>query len=80
MKVLDATNNWFIYDDKRLGYNGRNDTLSWNSTAVEDNTYQHDIISNGFKIRDSNNATNQSGQTFIYGAWADVPFKYNNTR
>ena len=80
VKVLDATNNWFTYDDKRLGYNGRNDSLNWNSTAVEDNTYQHDIVSNGFKIRDSNNATNQSGKIYIYGSWASVPFRYNNTR
>ena len=34
---------------------------------------------NGFKVRGSNNATNQNGTTFVYGAWGSVPFKYNNT-
>ena len=80
VRVVTASNNWFTYDKLRDGFNDQNDSLSWNSTAVEDNTYEHDIYSNGFKPRDSNNATNQSGQTFIYGAWADVPFKYNNAR
>jgi len=80
VKIITAVNNWFIYDKLREGYNEENDTLSFNNSTVEDNTYEHDIYSNGFKPRDSNNATNQSGQTFIYGAWADVPFKYNNAR
>ena len=80
VRVVTTSNNWFTYDKLRDGFNDQNDSLSWNSTAVEDNTYEHDIYSNGFKPRDSNNATNQSGQTFIYGAWADVPFKYNNAR
>jgi len=80
VKIITAVNNWFTYDNLREGYNEENDTLSWNNGTVEDNTYEHDIYSNGFKARDSNNATNQSGQTFIYGAWADVPFKYNNAR
>jgi hypothetical protein len=80
VKNLTASNGWFIFDKKRDGFNDQNDTLSWQDTSAEDNTYKADILSNGFKVRDSNNATNQSGQTFIYGAWADVPFKYNNTR
>jgi len=80
VKNATASNGWFVYDKLRDGFNGQNDTLSWQSTSAEDNTYQQDILSNGFKVRDSNNATNQSGQTFIYGAWADVPFKTNNSR
>jgi hypothetical protein len=79
VKNLTAANGWFVYDKLRDGFNDQNDTLSWQDNSVEDNTYEHDIYSNGFKPRDSNNATNQSGQTFIYGAWADVPFKYGNT-
>jgi len=80
VKNATAANGWFVYDKLRDGFNDQNDTLSWQDSTAEDNTYEHDIYSNGFKPRDSNNATNQSGQTFIYGAWADVPFKYNNAR
>jgi len=80
LKVSSTTNNWFIYDNKREGYNQDNDTLSPNLTAVEDNSYKLDLLSNGFKIRGSQNAHNQSGQTFIYLAFAEAPFKFANAR
>ena len=39
-----------------------------------------DILSNGFKLRSENGTLNHpSGNKFIYMAWGDVPFKYNNT-
>jgi len=79
LKIASATNNWFIYDDKREGYNQENDTLSPNDTSAEDNSYKIDLLSNGFKIRGSQNAHNQSGQTFIYLAIGDS-FKYANAR
>ena len=80
LKISSATNNWFIYDNKREGYNQENDTLSPNLSAVEDNSYKLDLLSNGFKIRGSQNAHNQSGQTFIYLAFAEAPFKFANAR
>ena len=39
-----------------------------------------DILSNGFKLRGSANATNASGATYIYMAFAENPFKYSNAR
>ena len=80
LKVSTATNNWFIYDNKREGYNEDNDTLSPNEDAVEDNSYKLDLVSNGFKIRGTQNAHNQSGQTFVYLAFAEAPFKFTNAR
>ena len=80
LKVSSASNNWFIYDNEREGYNPDNDTLSPNITAIEDTSYKLDLLSNGFKIRGSQNAHNQSGQTFIYLAFAEDPFKYANAR
>ena len=80
LKVSSTTNNWFIFDNKREGYNEDNDTLSPNLAAAEDNSYKLDLLSNGFKIRGSQNAHNQSGQTFIYLAFAEQPFKFANAR
>tara|TARA_A100000172_G_scaffold46406_2_gene28824 strand:- start:5290 stop:7887 length:2598 start_codon:yes stop_codon:yes gene_type:complete len=80
LKVSSTTNSWFIYDNKREGYNQENDTLSPDLTAVEDNSYKLDLLSNGFKIRGTNNAHNQSGQTFIYLAFAEQPLKFANAR
>jgi hypothetical protein len=39
-----------------------------------------DILSNGFKIRDSNIFNNGSGNTLIYAAFAENPFKNSLAR
>ena len=74
-----VSNPWRVFDDKRNGFNPDNLSLAWDANYADDNSYDIDILSNGFKVRGSNNATNQDGTTFVYGAWGSVPFKYNNT-
>jgi hypothetical protein len=39
-----------------------------------------DILSNGFKRRDTNTDVNASGGTYVYLAFAEAPFKYANAR
>ena len=39
-----------------------------------------DILSNGFKARKSDGFENGSGQTHIYMAFAEQPFKFANAR
>jgi hypothetical protein len=39
-----------------------------------------DILSNGFKVRDSTTYVNASGGTYIYMAFAENPFKYSLAR
>ena len=41
-----------------------------------------DFTSNGFKQRSPSgyNSDNASGETYIYFAWAEQPFKYSNAR
>jgi hypothetical protein len=34
-----------------------------------------DILSNGFKLKYAGGGTNASGETFIYIAFAEVPFR-----
>jgi predicted type IV restriction endonuclease len=80
INVITTGNAWFIYDNKREGYNEANDTLSPNYNTLEDSTYKLDLVSNGFKIRSTQNAHNQSGQTFLYYAIAEAPFKFANAR
>jgi len=79
LRNFDAANFWFTYDNRREGFNESNDTLSWNYSSVEDSTYKLDIISNGFKIRSSQNAHNQAN-TFVYMAIAEAPLKFANAR
>ena len=74
---------WHIIDTKRIGYNDSNRVLLANTTDPEQTNYsvqERDILSNGFKMRDSNAGTNASGSTYIYLAFAENPFKYANAR
>jgi len=81
IKEADNADDWVVYDTARDTFNrGSSRVLRYeNATAEFDgSTRAIDILSNGFKIRTSNNTINQSS-TFVYGCFGDVPFKYNNT-
>jgi len=74
---------WLIYDSARNTYNLVDLYLQANQSNAEagnstDNPL--DFLSNGFKLRYSNSATNQNGATYIYIAFAENPFKYANAR
>jgi hypothetical protein len=82
-----AGNNWYVYDSKRNTYNLTNLKLYPNLSAAENgasgdtsSTNTLDILSNGFKLRTSNSATNASAIGFIYAAFAENPFKYSLAR
>ena len=80
IKNIDSSSAWGVYDGERPGFNDC-DLGAWDeNTALNNNigTYPCDILSNGFKLRTSNSTVNSS-HTWVYGAWGDVPFKYNNT-
>ena len=75
----NASENWFIYDNKRDSYNTAYKNLAPNSSAIEgSNTSQNiDILSNGFKPKSAEARFNQSGSTMIYMAFAEHPFVSN---
>jgi hypothetical protein len=68
---------WFIHDTARDTYNVCTLDLEAN-LALSENQYgaEQDIISNGFKLRNSGAGTNGSSNTYIYAAFAESPFKY----
>ena len=79
--IVKATvgQSWFMYDNKRLGYNENNYTLLANGTNSEISGEQEiDILSNGFKMRSPDSPTNASGQTYIYMAFAEQPLVGDN--
>ena len=80
IKEADNADDWVVYDTARSTSNPVQKVLRYESNVVEfdGSTRAIDILSNGFKIRTSNNTINQSS-TFVYGCFGDVPFKYNNT-
>ena len=76
VKVTDITNNWFILDNKRLGYNPTELFLNPNTTSAESGSTGAyvDFTSNGFKWRTTSNAFNGSSNNYIYMAFAESPF------
>jgi hypothetical protein len=82
-KCTDATENWQVRDTARSTFNDDSQVrIYWNSSSAESSASTAspiDFLSNGFKIRGSNTEVNGSGNHYVWGAFADVPFKYNNT-
>ena len=62
----DGGTNWMLYDSKRLGYNANNYNLTPNTSSAEDAGNPIDILSNGFKIRNSDSSMNGNGSEYIY--------------
>jgi len=77
IKNTSQATDWIMVDNKRLGYNTGNAPLKPNSTAAETNVTDNalDLLSNGFKLLNAGTKTNaDSGNTFIYMAFAEEPF------
>ncbi len=75
LKRTDSTSNWIMWDTVRNTYNVVGAELYPNLSNAESTVTDLDILSNGFKMRNSG----FSG-TWIYAAWADSPFKNSLAR
>ena len=74
IKVTSTTSSWRIYDAKRDIDNPCNTRLLPNEDGADSTETLFDLCSNGFKLRTSDSATNGSGSTYIYMAFAEQPF------
>lgn len=85
IKKYTASDEWAIHDNRRADYgtdsNPIDDYLKPNNYVAEgDDGPSVDFLSNGFKWRINSGMRNQSGQSYIYLAFAEQPFKYANAR
>ena len=80
IKNVNAVSNWLTFDNTRNGYNVDNAKLYPNVSNAEASGAYIDLLSNGFKLRVSGTAENLSGNTHIYIAFAENPFKYSTAR
>jgi len=82
IKRSDSTGNWLMFDTSRDTYNQAEKFLFANTSDSEQTSadVKLDLISNGFKIRQTSGNINASGGTIIYMAFAENPFKYSNAR
>ncbi len=78
IKDTTGANNWNLVDTARSTYNPVDSILQANSSSGESGFASQpiDIVSNGFKIRTTVANSNTSGNTYIYAAFAEMPFKY----
>ena len=75
IKRTDGAGAWYVLDSVRNTYNVMNLYNELQDTAAEGTFTFWDFLSNGFKLRQSASAINGSGQSFIYMAFAENPFK-----
>ncbi len=81
-RVSGGTGNWDIFDNKRDPINVVDAVLDADNNTAETtySTIKLDFLSNGFKIRGTQTNINNSGDTYIYMAFAESPFKTATAR
>ena len=85
-KVTSTTENWTIFDNTRDEFNYVRRRIHPSASDAENvgndsvGNIAMDFVSNGFKIITASTNINGSGQTYIYMAFAENPFKYSTAR
>jgi len=74
IKQTNSTRNWIMLDNKINTDNPYNTELSPNLSEAEATNIRFDSLSNGFKLRLGSGASNASGGSYIYMAFAENPF------
>lgn len=80
LKNASGATAWIMYDTSRNTYNVTNSVLQANVPTAEVTAVDIDVLSNGFKIKTTDQAANNSGQTYVYAAFAENPFNIARAR
>jgi hypothetical protein len=74
----NANGNWEIHDLRRPGYNPQDERLLADGSTTEVGGNNVDLLSNGFKVRNSfSGMNNTNGDTYLYAAFAEHPMSLN---
>ena len=81
-KRTNASYGWNIIDSTRDDDNVAQTWLDASDNSSENNNavYAMDLTANGFKLRGSHSVQNGSGDSYIFIAFAESPFKNTNAR
>jgi hypothetical protein len=75
---------WYMIDNKMGNPENYGSTankfMQARRTNAEDSPTGLDFLSNGFKIRTTGTGQNYNGETMIYIAFAETPFKNSNAK
>jgi hypothetical protein len=75
VKKTSGSGSWWMRDNQIAPYNQRSQVIVANSNGAETSgVAQMDFLSNGFKLRDTTDASNSSGGSYIYMVFASNPF------
>ena len=82
VKAIASGTDWVIFDTSRNPYNGSDNILRANEAAAEGSgsDFTIDILSNGWKARNTNAELNADTADMIYLAFAKNPGKYATAR
>ena len=81
VKLSSTTNgHWVIWDSSRTPTNLATNAMSPNNNWTETANFDVDLLSNGFKQRDTETSLNNNGQTYIFAAFAESPFQTANAK
>jgi len=75
-KKSSGSNNWYMFDTTRNPFNLTTKKLRADTSDTEDDNTSKaiDILSNGYKIKTADEEFNDSGETYIFMAFAENPF------
>ena len=74
-RMSQAGENWMLMDSVRSPYNVVNKGLYASLNNAENTSDRLDYLANGWKLRTSSDGFNKSGESFVYAAFAEHPFK-----
>ena len=75
IKRKTAVDTWHLVDNKRDPHNMVEQNQSPDTASADNpNAVDFDFLSNGFKLRNNDNNGNNSGDVYIYMAFAEQPF------
>jgi len=77
-KCIDNAESWYIFDNKREGYNVENRDLYADNNGAEGSADWLDLVSNGVKFRYNSIGLNGSSNNYIYMAFGQSLVGSNN--
>lgn len=79
-KATTEGGSWVVLDSARDTYNVEQKFLLPDTSGAEGTTPLIDFLSNGFKLRSNASGTNTAGQTYMFMAFAENPFRNSLAR
>jgi len=82
IKRTDSTGAWYMYDNRRAGYNGVSGYIQADAISAEDSAsasnFGFDFYANGFQMKGVYATVNADNGNFIYAAFAEQPIVGSN--